>query len=155
MQRRQFFLRSGLALGAAALLPGAGLTASDGLSPAPAIEMTFSELIQNKEELLKTLLLISQRQLELVEKGKMDMLIQHLGLRQQLWNTFELLEQQLAPHKKIPSKNRVWQSAEERLMIEAALNRCEELLKKILENDQLCLTKTAEQKEEAEKALEK
>jgi len=117
--------------------------------------MTFSELIRSEEELLKRLLLVSQRQLELVEEGNVTVLIQHLGQRQQLWNEFEFLEQQLAPHKGIPPEHRVWRNAEERQMTEVSLNRCKELLEKILENDQACLTKTATQKEEVEGQLQR
>jgi len=115
--------------------------------------MSFSELIQREEELLKRLLLVSQRQLELVQAGNVTMLIQHLGQRQQLWNEFELLEQQLVPHKGIPSEQRVWNSVEERQMTEAALSRCKELMEQILANDQTSLTLTAAQKEEVEEQL--
>jgi len=114
---------------------------------------SFAELIRNEEEILKRLLLVSQRQLEIVEEGNVTVLIQHLGARQQLWSEFELLEQQLGPHKGIAPESRVWQSAAERQLTESALNRCKELLERILENDQICLTKTAAQKDEVEKQL--
>ena len=117
--------------------------------------MTFSELIRSEEELLKRLLLVSQRQLELVEEGNVTILIQHLGQRQQLWNEFELLEQQLAPHKGIPPESRVWRNTNERQMTEASLNRCKDLLGKILEIDQMSLTKTAAQKDEVEGQLQR
>jgi len=115
--------------------------------------MSFSELIQSEEELLKRLLLVSQRQLELVQAGNVTMLIQHLGQRQQLWNEFELLEQQLVPYKGVPSERRVWKSAEERQITEAALNRCKDLMEQILEIDQKSLTMTAAQKDEIEEQL--
>ena len=114
---------------------------------------TFSELIRSQEALLKRLLLVSQRQLEIVEEGNVTVLIQHLGKRQQLWNEFELLEQQLAPHKEIPPEHRTWKNAEEREMTTAALDRCKGLLEQILANDEICLTKTAEQKDEVEEQL--
>ena len=114
---------------------------------------TFSELIRSQEALLKRLLLVSQRQLEIVEEGNVTVLIQHLGKRQQLWNEFELLEQQLAPHKEIPPEHRIWNNNEEREMTTAALDRCKGLLEQILANDEICLTKTAEQKDEVEEQL--
>ena len=114
---------------------------------------TFSELIRSQEALLKRLLLVSQRQLEIVEEGNVTVLIQHLGKRQQLWNEFELLEQQLAPHKEIPPEHRIWNNTEEREMTTAALDRCKGLLEQILANDEICLTKTAEQKDEVEEQL--
>ena len=114
---------------------------------------TFPELIRSEEELLNRLLLVSQRQLEIVEEGNFTILIQHLGLRQQLWNEFELLEQQLAPYKGIPPEHRVWKSPEERQLTEAALNRCKELLEKIMENDEKSMAKTAAQQDEVAEQL--
>ena len=114
---------------------------------------TFPELIRNEEELLKRLMLVSQRQLEIVEAGDFTLLVELLWRWQQLWKEFELLEQQLAPHKNIPSESRVWKSAIERQLTESTLNRCTDLLGKILENYQVCMTKTAAQKDEVEKQL--
>jgi len=115
--------------------------------------MTFPELIRSKEEILKRLLIVSQRQLKLVQEGDATVLIQHLGQRQQLWNEFELLEKQLEPHKGIPPERRVWKSAEERQMTEAALNRCKVLMEQILANDQESITITAAAKDEMEARL--
>ena len=96
---------------------------------------SFSELIRSQEELLKRLLLVSQRQLEIVQTGDGTLLLEHLGKRQQLWNELELLDQQLAPHKTTLPESRVWKYSEERQMTEEALNRCKELMAQILEND--------------------
>ena len=115
--------------------------------------MSFSELIRSEEELLQRLLLVSQRQVELVNEGNVTALIQHLGQRQKLWNEFELLEQQLAPHKGVPPERRVWKSPEERQLTEMALNRCKDLMERILANDQISLTTTAAQKDEVEEQL--
>ena len=110
--------------------------------------MTFSELLRSEEEILKRLLIVSQRQLELVQAEDVAVLIQHLGQSVKLWNEFELLEQQLEPHKGIPQEQRKWNSADERQMTEATLNRCKSLMKQILENDQVSLTTMAAKKEE-------
>ena len=115
--------------------------------------MSFPDLIRGEEELLKRLLLVSQRQLEIVRAGDGALLLQHLGKRQQLWNEFELLEQQLAPHKGLPPEHRVWDSAEERQQTEATLNRCKELMAEILTNDETSLVLAAEQKNEAAEQL--
>jgi len=115
--------------------------------------MSFSELIRNEEELLRRLLLVSQRQLEIVQSGDGTSLLLHLGKRQQLWNEFELLEQQLAPYKGIPPERRVWKSAEERAMTEAALNRCKELMAEMLAYDESSMTQAAAHKDEAAEQL--
>jgi len=115
--------------------------------------MSFFELIRSEEELLKRLLLFSQRQVEIVNLGNASVLVQHLGQRERLWQEFELLEQQLAPHKGIPPENRIWQSPEERQMTEVALNHCKTLLEEILANDQISLLKAAELKDKAEQDL--
>ena len=96
---------------------------------------------------------MSQRQLEIVEEGNFTVLIQHLGQRQQLWNEFELLEQQLAPHKGISPERREWKSTKERQMTEEGLNRCKELLDEIMANDQTSLEKTAAQKADVAEQL--
>jgi len=111
--------------------------------------MTFPDLIRSEEELLKRLLVVSQRQLEVAEAGEDSTLLSLLWQWEQLWNEFMLVDQQLAPYKGIPAEQRVWKSAAERQLTESALNRCEELLKTILENYQTCLTKMAERKDEA------
>ena len=115
--------------------------------------MTFSELIRSEEEILKRLLIVSQRQLELVQAEDAAVLIQHLGQREKLWNEFKLLEQQLEPHKGIPQEQRKWNSTDERQMTEATLNRCKSLMEQILENDQVSLTTMAAKKEEMEAKL--
>ena len=115
--------------------------------------LSFSELIRREEEVLKRLLVVSQRQLELVQTGNGTVLIQHLGQRQRLWNEFEELEQQLTPHKSVPSERRVWRNVEERNLTEATLNRCKTLLEEIMANDQISLEKAAEQKDKAEQDL--
>jgi hypothetical protein len=115
--------------------------------------MTFTELILSEEELLKRLLLVSQRQLDIVDMGNAGVLVQFLVQRERLWNEFEQLEQQLAPHKRIPPEEREWKSNEERQLTELAVNRCKTLLEKIMANDEISLEKAAAQKDKAEKDL--
>ena len=115
--------------------------------------MSFPDLIRSEEELLRRLLLVSQRQLEIVQAGDGALLLQHLGKRQQLWNEFKLLEQQLEPFKGIPPEQRVWKSSDERQMTEAVLNRCKDIMAEILANDEVCIAQAAEQKDEAAEQL--
>ena len=115
--------------------------------------MSFSELIRNEEELLKRLLSVSQRQVEIVDMGNATVLVQHLEQRERLWQEFELLERQLMPHKGVPPERRVWKSAEERQLTELSLNRCKMLLEEIMANDQISFAKATEQKDKAEKDL--
>jgi len=115
--------------------------------------MSFSELIRNEEELLRRLLLVSQRQLEIVNMGNAAVLVQHLEQRERLWQEFEMLERQLIPHKGISPEKRTWKSVEERQLTELSLNKCKALLEEIMANDQISLAKAAEQKDKAEKDL--
>jgi hypothetical protein len=117
--------------------------------------MTFSELISLEEAVLCRLLLASEKQLELARGGNITLLIRHLGQRERLWHEFEQLEQQLAEHKGILPERRLWTSAEERQMTEAALNRCKELMEKILANDQMSSDTVAEQKQYVEAQIQK
>ena len=115
--------------------------------------MSFPELIRSEEMLLQRLLATSQRQLEIVNTGSATVLVEHLGQQERLWHEFERLEQQLAPHKGIPSERRVWKSASERKMTEEALNRCKVLMEEIMAIYQISITKAAELMEKAEKDL--
>jgi hypothetical protein len=114
---------------------------------------SFAELIHSEEELLKRLLWVSQRQIEIVNMGNMSVLLQHLEQRDRLWDEFDLLEKQLAPHKAIPPEQRIWHCTEEREATESARVRCKELLEQIMANDQISLTKTEEDKNKLEKDI--
>jgi len=116
--------------------------------------MTFSELIRSEEEVLKRLLIVSQRQVALVQEGDATVLIQHLGRREQLWKEFELLEKQLEPYKGIPPEQRRWKNTEERQTTEATLDRCKAYMEQILANDQVSLTTMAAAKDEREGKLD-
>jgi len=121
--------------------------------PHKAHNMTFPELIRGQEEVLRRVLLASERQIAVVEQGNPTALLEHLGQRERLWHEFEVLEQQLAPHKGIPLERRVWRSPEERHATEASLAHCTILLSEIMTNDETSLAKAAEIKAEKEKDL--
>jgi septal ring factor EnvC (AmiA/AmiB activator) len=91
--------------------------------------------------------------LEIVELGDATVLMEHLGQRERLWHEFELLEQQLAPHKGILPERRIWQNAEERHLTELTLNRCKALLEEIMANDQISMEKTAARRDNVEEQL--
>ena len=115
--------------------------------------MTFFELIQSQTELLRRLLQVSQQQLEVVERGDPVVLVQYLEHRGRLWGEFELLQQQLEPHKGIPPEQRVWNNAQEREITESAVQQCTKLLQEILAYDQVSLSKGEELKEKVAKDL--
>ena len=108
----------------------------------------FSELIRSEEELLRRLLVVSQRQMEIVSECSETVLLEHLGLRHKLWNEIELVEEQLAPYKGIPPEKRVWKSVQERQLTESALNQCKDLMEKIMANDQISLARAAARRDE-------
>ena len=85
--------------------------------------------------------------------GNASVLLQFMEQRERLGDEFDRLEKQLAPHKGIPPEKRVWHCPEERQVTESALNRCEELMKEILTNDEISMTKMEELKDKAEKDL--
>jgi hypothetical protein len=116
---------------------------------------TFIGLIQREEHLLERLFYVSQRQLELVRSGNMTDLITHLGQRQQLWNVFESLEEQMQPYKAVPAEMRHWKDEAERQAAEQSLNHCKSLLEDIMANDHTSLDETAAQKAETESQLER
>ncbi|GHT44533.1 hypothetical protein FACS189454_02230 [Planctomycetales bacterium] len=115
----------------------------------------FSILIHKEEELLKRLLLVSQKQMEIVREGNMTLLLEHLAQRQQLWNEFEELEEELKEHKAVPPEQRVWKTESEKQQTETSLNNCKVLLAEILVNDDISLNETATQKNEIEAQLKR
>ena len=112
--------------------------------------MTFSELIRGEEEILKRLLLVSERQVELAQDGNATALTEYLRQRLLLWHEFETLEQQLEPHKGIPPEQRKWKNDRERQMTAEALDRCKVLMEQILANDQVSLDTTAAKMKEVD-----
>jgi hypothetical protein len=138
MQRRDF-LRKGLALGAATMLPGAGLhLAGTPLSAVPVVEplMPIWEAAVN---VLDRLLLVSVQQLKSVLEGNVSMLIRHFEHRKQLWNEFELLDQQLVFHKELSPESPVWRSAEVCIATKAKLNMSMNCMKHIQKNASMYL----------------
>jgi len=115
--------------------------------------MTFPELIRGQEEVLRRVLQASERQITIVEQGNPTILIEHLGQRKRLWAEFEVLDEQLAPHKGIPPERRIWRNLEERHATEASLARCTILLSEIMTNDETSFAKAVEIKDEREKDL--
>jgi len=115
--------------------------------------MTFPELIRSQEDLLRRLLAASQQQVEVVERGDATFLDQFLRQSSRLWVEFELLDQQLAPHKGLPPEQRVWKNSEERRQTELTVKRCEELFQEIIANVQISLTKGEELNEKVKKDL--
>ena len=99
------------------------------------------------------MLLLSEYQIDIVDKGDPSILVMHLEQRGRLWCEFEILEQQLAPHKGIPMENRTWEDTDERQLTEQSLKRCQELLEEIMANDQVSLKKAEELKDRVEKDL--
>ena len=106
--------------------------------------MTFAELIRAQEEFLIRLLPLSLRLIETVDVGDTVILIEYLEQRGQFWHEFELLEQQLEPHRNILWEERVWKDSKERQLTKASLNRCMALLDEIMANDQISMAKLEE-----------
>jgi len=114
---------------------------------------SFSELIRNEEMLLQQLLLVSERQIQLVEQGNATILLEHLGQRQKLWQEFEDLERQLAPHRETPPESRIWRNPEERQATELSFARCKALLEEIMANDQKSMDQAAVLRDEIDEKI--
>ncbi|MDR1963618.1 MAG: hypothetical protein LBQ50_07545 [Planctomycetaceae bacterium] len=114
---------------------------------------TLSELIQQKEELLRRLLPISVRQLEIVRQSDLTTLLPHLARKQRLMNEFEIIEQQLVPFQNIPPEERKWNNKTEQQETSAAIDRCAVMLEEILRNDSTSMDELSVQKTEVEEQL--
>lgn len=117
------------------------------------LKPTLSELIRQKEQILMDLLPMSIRQLELVRRDEMTLLIRHLNEKQFVLSAFEEIEKQLAPLRDIPPEEREWKNEQERKETADAIRRCATMLEKILENDALSTEELGVRKDELQNQM--
>lgn len=118
-----------------------------------SVKPTFSTLIRQKERILMDLLPMSIRQLELVRRDEMTLLIRHLNEKQFVLNAFEEIEKQLVPFRDIPPEEREWKNEQERKEIADAIRRCAAMLKEILDNDALSTEELGVRKDELQNQM--
>ena len=107
---------------------------------------SLPELIRAREATLERLLLVSERQLRIVQEGNVSLLLQLLGHKQKLFGEFERIERKLDPHRNIPPEARRWSSEAERKEAEIAIAHCDQLLAEILRFDEQSVQVMSSQK---------
>lgn len=113
----------------------------------------FTRLLRQKENVLRRLLPVSKRQLEIVRSENVEDLLSHLGRKSKLTDELEDIERQLVPFKALSPEERVWKNEEERNEVRDILERCNELLKQILEWDRQSTEELAAQRMQTETEL--
>ena len=117
--------------------------------------MRLLQIVQAQIPLLEQMLRLSEKQLNLVQLSDMTLLLQLLAQKQKVYEMFEALRRQLDPYQDIKPQDRKWESEQERLDCEAAIQTSKELLAAIMELDRQSESDLARQKDEIQRQMRK
>ena len=117
--------------------------------------MTLTQILESQVSVLEQMLLISEKQLHIVQLEDMTLLLQLLGRKDKMCEAFKELERQLEPYKNIEPQDRKWESEQERLACDAVVRRRRELRDAILELDRQSETELARQMHDTQKQMRK
>ncbi|NMC20441.1 MAG: hypothetical protein GYA33_08485, partial [Thermogutta sp.] len=127
-----------------------GLTsATEGLTSADRL----AELIRSKQACLAELLGVCRRQVELVEGGDVEGLLELLAWKQRYVQEIQRLESALAPYRRESPESRSWRSEDLRRETAGRLQDCRRLLAEILEIERHCEQKMTAGREEISRRL--
>ncbi|MCL2304583.1 MAG: hypothetical protein FWC43_04500 [Planctomycetaceae bacterium] len=115
----------------------------------------LAQILQSRVSVLEQMLRVSEKQLEVVRLGDMTLLLQLLARKRKVYDTFEELERQLDPYRNIEPQDRKWESEQQRLDSDAAIERSKELLAAILELDQQGEAELLRQKDDVQRQMQK
>jgi len=117
--------------------------------------MRLLQIVQAQIPLLEQILRLSEKQLNIVQLSNMELLIPLLAQKQKVYEMFEELRQQLKPYQNIEPQNRKWESEQERLDCEAAIQKSKELIAAILELERQCHAEMTRQRDDTKRQLQK
>jgi hypothetical protein len=95
----------------------------------------LSERMDQKHELLVQLRDIGLRQLELIASGDMNQLLRVLAVKQRLLGLLQAVERSLDPFRSDDPEGRIWESPAARERCADTAQRCEALLRTIVEQE--------------------
>ena len=95
----------------------------------------LGELLQQKLEVLAQLYALAKRMLELTNEGDAGAMISLLAAKQGVIDALMTVEKQLAPFRAQKPEDRVWPSPQERARVAEMSDKCDELLKAVMEVD--------------------
>ena len=92
----------------------------------------LAALVSAKQQVLKVLVQLSRRQVELIGGGDMGSLIKLLAGKQTVMSQLQMIERELAPFRDEDPEQRRWPSPAERAACQARANECNALLSEAL-----------------------
>ncbi|MDW8037253.1 MAG: hypothetical protein RMI90_04340 [Thermoguttaceae bacterium] len=108
----------------------------------------LAELVAQKYQLLQSVQELVLRQGELIHKGEMTALLEVLGVKQRLLEEIQAVEQQLAPFRQQAPQSRRWRNELLRQQTAALVERCQQLLAEILQQEKHCETQLLRRREQ-------
>src|SRR5262245_43311741 len=113
----------------------------------------LATLVATKHQVLKVLVQLSSRQLELIEAAEMTTLIKLLAAKQTVMSQLQAIEEELKPFRGEDPESRVWRSPAERTACQAQAEAANALLSKALALEQQAETAMLERRDAAATAL--
>jgi FlgN protein len=123
------------------------------MSPYTTSTAQLAELIAAKLQVLRVLVRLSRRQVELIGGGDMATLIKLLAAKQTVMNQLQAIERELAPFRGEDPDQRAWRSTAERAACQAQAELAGALLAEALGLEQQAETAMLHRRDHAASAL--
>jgi len=114
----------------------------------------LAALIGRKHEVLRQLLVLAQRQCQVVDEGEMGTLIRILSSKQRMLKELQQVEADLAPFRRQDPDSRPWSSAGERQRVRGVAEQCEALLREIVRLESSCAEEMVSRRDAAAARLQ-
>lgn len=115
----------------------------------------LTHIMQRRKTVLEVLLMVSEKQLKLVEIGDITTLLKLLARKQRYLDDLESVERSLDPHRGIAPEDRTWESEEERIECSSTIAKCDQLLAAIMELDKMSEQELGRQKDATQAQLQR
>jgi hypothetical protein len=125
--------------------------------PASRIELDgdrLAALVDNKLRLLERLVEFARKQRELIGQDDLDSLMALLSTKQRLVEGLQQVERALDPFRDQPAHERLWRSSADRANCRRSAERCEHLVKELLEHEQQAAAELTRRREQTETRLQ-
>ena len=113
----------------------------------------LAELVSAKHQVLKVLVQLSRRQIEIIEAGEMSTLIKLLAAKQTVMTQLQAIEHELAPFRADEPEQRRWQSPSRRAACQAQAESASTLLAEALKLEQQAEAAMLHRRDSAAEAL--
>lgn len=114
----------------------------------------LAELVRGKHSCLAELLGVCRRQVELVDAGDIEGLLELLAWKQRYLQEIQRLEAELAPYRQESPEARLWRCEDLRRETAGRLQDCRRLLAEILEIERDCEQRMIARREEVGRRLQ-